>query len=81
MEKPETSGRELLSDDFMRECVRNFSVPSRGAESNYKTFALKHLNIVDPLKENNNLGRSISKGRVYPSCSFMFLVFILVTMR
>ncbi|KAH9607877.1 hypothetical protein KSS87_013267 [Heliosperma pusillum] len=66
VERPETSGREvLLSDDFMRECVRKFSVPSRGAEMNYRTFVQKHLNIVDPLKENNNLGRSVSKGNFF----------------
>ncbi|XP_074317524.1 uncharacterized protein LOC141653596 [Silene latifolia] len=66
VERPETSGREvLLSDDFMRECVRKFSVPSRGVETNYRTFMQKHLNIVDPLKENNNLGRSVSKGNFF----------------
>ena len=40
-----------------------FSVPSRGVETNSRTFVQKHFNIVDPLKENNNLGRSVSKGR------------------
>ncbi|KAK9723683.1 hypothetical protein RND81_05G017700 [Saponaria officinalis] len=65
-EKPETSdGELLLSNDFMRECVRKFSVPSRGPETNNKTFVQKHLNIVDPLKENNNLGRSVSKGNFF----------------
>ncbi|XP_074311885.1 uncharacterized protein LOC141647556 [Silene latifolia] len=65
-EKPETNVSQLLlSDDFMRECVRKFSVPSRGGEANYKTFMMKHLNIVDPLKENNNLGRSVSKGNFF----------------
>ncbi|KAL4271425.1 hypothetical protein GQ457_13G027340 [Hibiscus cannabinus] len=29
------------------------------------TFPQKHLNIVDPLRENNNLGRSVSKGNFY----------------
>lgn len=55
----------LLSDDFMRECVKKFSVPSRGNETIYRTFMQKHLNIVDPLKENNNLGRSVSKGNFF----------------
>ncbi|KAH9624526.1 hypothetical protein KSS87_022143 [Heliosperma pusillum] len=65
-ERPETNVRELLlSDDFMRECVRKFSVPSRGGETNYKTYMMKYLNIVDPLKENNNLGRSVSKGNFF----------------
>lgn len=25
-------------------------------------FPVKYLNIIDPLKESNNLGRSVSKG-------------------
>lgn len=60
-EKPENGGDDLLlSDDFIRECVKQFSVPSRGTDN--RIFVQKHLNIVDPLKENNNLGRSVSKG-------------------
>ena len=39
-----------------------FSVPFRGLETNSRTFPLKHLNIIDPLRENNNLGRSVNKG-------------------
>ncbi|KAL4310472.1 hypothetical protein GQ457_01G035670 [Hibiscus cannabinus] len=58
-------GDLLLSNDFLRECVEMFSVPSRGFETNSRTFPQKHLNIVDPLRENNNLGRSVSKGNFY----------------
>ncbi|KAF5737282.1 hypothetical protein HS088_TW13G00161 [Tripterygium wilfordii] len=54
----------LLSNDFLRDCVEMLTVPARGTESN-STFSSKHLNIVDPLKEYNNLGRSISKGNSY----------------
>ncbi|XP_057486675.1 uncharacterized protein LOC130772804 isoform X1 [Actinidia eriantha] len=62
-EKPENGGSDLLlSKDFLSYCVDNFSVPSRGIDTNSRTFPQKHLNIVDPLKENNNLGRSVSKG-------------------
>ncbi|XP_021845279.1 uncharacterized protein [Spinacia oleracea] len=65
-ESPKSSGDDLLlSDEFMRECVKKFSVPSRGNETNYRIFMQKHLNIVDPLKENNNLGRSVSKGNFF----------------
>ncbi|XP_021766576.1 uncharacterized protein LOC110731027 isoform X1 [Chenopodium quinoa] len=65
-ESPKSSGDDLLlSDDFLKECVKKFSVPSRGNETNYRTFMQKHLNIVDPLKENNNLGRSVSKGNFF----------------
>ena len=63
VEAPENGGCDLLlSSDFLRYCTDMFSVPSRGADSNFRVFQPKHLNIVDPLKENNNLGRSVSKG-------------------
>ncbi|XVF65932.1 hypothetical protein PTKIN_Ptkin09bG0290700 [Pterospermum kingtungense] len=66
VEMPENGGGDLLlSNDFLRECVEMFSVPSRGFETNSRTFPQKHLNIVDPLRENNNLGRSVSKGNFY----------------
>ncbi|XVE80759.1 hypothetical protein DITRI_Ditri15bG0006100 [Diplodiscus trichospermus] len=66
VETPENGGGDLLlSNDFLRECVEMFSVPSRGFETNSRSFPQKHLNIVDPLRENNNLGRSVSKGNFY----------------
>ncbi|XP_027071294.2 uncharacterized protein [Coffea arabica] len=66
VEAPENGGCDLLlSSDFLRYCTEMFSVPSRGADSNLRVFQPKHLNIVDPLKENNNLGRSVSKGNFY----------------
>ncbi|CAH9089029.1 unnamed protein product [Cuscuta epithymum] len=65
-EAPENDGSDLLlSSDFLVYCAVKFSVPSRGVDTNSRTFALKHLNIVDPLKENNNLGRSVSKGNFF----------------
>ncbi|TYI91616.1 hypothetical protein E1A91_D02G005300v1 [Gossypium mustelinum] len=66
VETPENGGGDLLlSNDFLRECVEKFPVPSRGFEANSRIFPQKHLNIVDPLRENNNLGRSVSKGNFY----------------
>ncbi|KAM7532078.1 hypothetical protein LguiB_035488 [Lonicera macranthoides] len=65
-EMPENGGGDLLlTNDFLRYCVDTFSVPSKGVDTSSRTFAPKHLNIVDPLKENNNLGRSVSKGNFY----------------
>uniref|UniRef100_A0A7N2M5J4 Uncharacterized protein n=2 Tax=Quercus lobata TaxID=97700 RepID=A0A7N2M5J4_QUELO len=65
-ETPENDGTELLlSNDFFKECLEMFSVPARGYDTNSRTFPPKHFNIVDPLKENNNLGRSVSKGNFY----------------
>lgn len=60
-------GDLLLTEDFYRYCVDTFSVPSKVGDFNSRTFPQKHLNIVDPLKEYNNLGRSVSKGRSYSS--------------
>lgn len=54
----------MLSEEFMRNCVDMFSVPSRGLETNLRAFPQKHLNIIDPLKENNNLGRSVHRGNI-----------------
>ncbi|KAJ4704269.1 PAP/OAS1 substrate-binding domain superfamily [Melia azedarach] len=66
VETPENGGGDLLlSSEFLKDCAEQFSVPSRGFETNSRTFPPKHLNIVDPLKENNNLGRSVSKGNFY----------------
>lgn len=65
-ETPENGGGQLLlSNEFFRDCMEKFSVPSRGSETSSRIFPQKHLNIVDPLKENNNLGRSVSKGNFY----------------
>ncbi|CAA0836210.1 PAP/OAS1 substrate-binding domain superfamily [Striga hermonthica] len=66
VEMPEDSDQELLlHNDFLTLCVETFSVPYRGGENNSRGFQLKHLNIVDPLKEMNNLGRSVSRGNFY----------------
>nr|KYP62362.1 hypothetical protein KK1_016894 [Cajanus cajan] len=56
---PENGGNTLLTEGFIRSCVESFSVPSRGSDLNLRAFPQKHLNIIDPLKENNNLGRSV----------------------
>ncbi|KAG4382981.1 hypothetical protein GLYMA_14G203800v4 [Glycine max] len=60
-EVPENGGNTLLTEEFIRSCVESFSLPSRGADLNLRAFPQKHLNIIDPLKENNNLGRSVNK--------------------
>ncbi|KAL3616237.1 hypothetical protein CASFOL_039627 [Castilleja foliolosa] len=55
----------LLNEEFLENCLELFSVPSRGSEANPKAFQPKHLNIIDPLRENNNLGRSVHRGNFY----------------
>ncbi|CAK9326891.1 unnamed protein product [Citrullus colocynthis] len=65
-ETPENGGHELLlSDDFVRNCMEMFSISSGRSEPSLRVLTLKHLNIIDPLKENNNLGRSVSRGNFY----------------
>ncbi|XWS74437.1 hypothetical protein CRYUN_Cryun02cG0216100 [Craigia yunnanensis] len=54
----------FLSEDFLRQCINMFSVPSRGVETSPQLFPLKRLNIIDPLKQNNNLGRSVNREAV-----------------
>ncbi|KAG9445479.1 hypothetical protein H6P81_016819 [Aristolochia fimbriata] len=64
-ETPETDGGEvLLSKEFLKSCIERFSTP-RVVEANVRGFPQKYLNIIDPMKENNNLGRSVSKGNFY----------------
>ncbi|XP_042050129.1 uncharacterized protein LOC121795649 isoform X2 [Salvia splendens] len=66
VEIPEDSDKDLLlSNDFLNDCIRMFSVPSRVGDKTPLGFPKKHLNIVDPLKDLNNLGRSVSKGNLY----------------
>ncbi|KAL9680056.1 hypothetical protein QQ045_017930 [Rhodiola kirilowii] len=55
----------LLSAEFLKNCVDMFSVPSKDPETNMRAFTMKHLNIIDPLKLNNNLGRSVHRGNFY----------------
>ncbi|VFQ80129.1 unnamed protein product [Cuscuta campestris] len=59
----------LLGEEFLMKCMEMFSVPAVVPESNKRAFQQKHLNIIDPLKENNNVGRSVHKGNYYRICS------------
>ncbi|CAN8279585.1 unnamed protein product [Cochlearia groenlandica] len=58
------NGHELLLDEkFLRECVELYSAPAKAVvEANGLEFPIRHLNIIDPLKHSNNLGRSVTKG-------------------
>ncbi|PIA32502.1 hypothetical protein AQUCO_04500247v1 [Aquilegia coerulea] len=56
VKKPEIDGsRPLLSKEYLRHFAE---MP----ETNSHAFQKKHLNIIDPLRENNNLERSVSQG-------------------
>ncbi|XP_047335114.1 uncharacterized protein LOC124938674 isoform X2 [Impatiens glandulifera] len=69
-EKPENGVDEvLLSDDIVKQIFGTSIIPL--GNQNARMFPRKHMNIVDPLKENNNLGRSISKGNFFRiQCAF-----------
>ncbi|XP_073113430.1 uncharacterized protein [Elaeis guineensis] len=60
----ETDGDLLLTKDFLKNCMDLFSVSPRDCGSSSLDFPEKCLNVVDPLKENNNLGRSVSTGNL-----------------
>ncbi|CAI9288190.1 unnamed protein product [Lactuca saligna] len=65
-ETQENQGTDvLLTGEFRKNCMDMFIVPSKGIETDQRGFTLKHLNIIDPLKENNNLGRSVHRGNYY----------------
>ncbi|XP_023745471.1 uncharacterized protein LOC111893647 isoform X1 [Lactuca sativa] len=61
VERPPNSNDLLLEVGFLRHCSEKFSVPMRPGDLFYK----KHLNIVDPLNDHNNLGRSVSQGNFF----------------
>ncbi|KAK8977619.1 hypothetical protein V6N11_013404 [Hibiscus sabdariffa] len=66
VETPETDGDELLlSRDFLSYCRETYSVSMQSLEIGAGVFPVKYMNIVDPLKVNNNLGRSVSKGNFH----------------
>ncbi|XP_024012974.1 uncharacterized protein LOC18020024 isoform X2 [Eutrema salsugineum] len=59
---PENGHELLLDEKFIRDCVQLYSAPTKAVETNGLEFTIKHLNIVDPLKHSNNLGKSVTKG-------------------
>ncbi|CAD6258688.1 unnamed protein product [Miscanthus lutarioriparius] len=63
---PDTQDDDFLQrEEFLKECTESFSVLPRNSETNPRVFSRRFLNIVDPLKQSNNLGRSVSKGNFY----------------
>ncbi|KAK1399458.1 hypothetical protein POM88_009321 [Heracleum sosnowskyi] len=58
-------GDLLLNKVFLRACSTVYSVFPGGQENNELPFIPKHFNVIDPLRANNNLGRSVSKGNFF----------------
>ncbi|XP_021851697.2 uncharacterized protein [Spinacia oleracea] len=59
------SGELLLSKLFLDACSSVYAVFPEGQENQGQPFISKHFNVIDPLRVNNNLGRSVSKGNFY----------------
>ncbi|KAK1351416.1 hypothetical protein POM88_054389 [Heracleum sosnowskyi] len=53
-------GDLLLNKVFLRACSTVYSVFPGGQENNELPFIPKHFNVIDPLRANNNLGRSVN---------------------
>eukprot|EP00252_Welwitschia_mirabilis_P024356 TRINITY_DN7197_c0_g1_i1.p1 TRINITY_DN7197_c0_g1~~TRINITY_DN7197_c0_g1_i1.p1 ORF type:complete len:1272 (+),score=266.88 TRINITY_DN7197_c0_g1_i1:209-3817(+) len=65
-EPPRKDGGKLLLDKpFLDACSTLYAVIPGGHENQGQTFVSKYLNVVDPLRTSNNLGRSVSKGNFY----------------
>nr|CAB3496018.1 unnamed protein product [Digitaria exilis] len=52
----------LFDKEFLKSSVDKSHASPQNSDACYTRFRPKHLNIIDPLKENNNLGRSVNKG-------------------
>ncbi|KAK9724745.1 hypothetical protein RND81_05G095900 [Saponaria officinalis] len=58
-------GELLLSKIFLESCGTAYSNFPAGPELRENCFTSKHFNVIDPLRFDNNLGRSVSKGNFY----------------
>ncbi|XP_047083853.1 uncharacterized protein LOC124694978 [Lolium rigidum] len=59
------TGDLLLSKAFLDRCSQLYGVAARTLENQGQPFVSKHFNVIDPLRTNKNLGRSVSKGNYF----------------
>lgn len=59
------AGELLLHKSFLDACSTVYAVFPGGPENQGQPFVSKHFNVIDPLRVNNNLGRSVSKGNFF----------------
>ncbi|XP_039778735.1 uncharacterized protein LOC120646083 [Panicum virgatum] len=52
-------------EEFLKKHVEDYTVLPRNPKDNPQVFSRKFLNIIDPLKQSNNLGRSVNKKNFY----------------
>ncbi|KFK35360.1 hypothetical protein AALP_AA5G274700 [Arabis alpina] len=64
-EPPRRDVGELRGSEYLRTCSRAYAVNPAAQETQGQPFVSKHFNVIDPLRENNNLGRSVSKGNFF----------------
>ncbi|CAA7028847.1 unnamed protein product [Microthlaspi erraticum] len=61
----ETENHQVyLSEAFFKECMELYTVSIKATDPSRLFFPVKYLNILDPLKHSNNLGRSVTKGNM-----------------
>lgn len=64
-EPPLKDGVELRLSKVFLQCTSAYAVFPGGQENQGQPFVSKHFNVIDPLRINNNLGRSVSKGNFF----------------
>ncbi|GLT84754.1 hypothetical protein SLE2022_029690 [Rubroshorea leprosula] len=64
-EHPLKDGGELQLYESILGCSSGYAVFLGGQENQGQPFVSKHFNVIDPLRINNNLGRSVSKGNFF----------------
>ncbi|KAM0941130.1 hypothetical protein DsansV1_C17g0145441 [Dioscorea sansibarensis] len=65
VEIPKSDESELLFNKDFLNSMRFFSRSYKRGENNSLEFMKKYLNIMDPIRENNNLGCCITRGKFY----------------
>ncbi|PUZ42239.1 hypothetical protein GQ55_9G568400 [Panicum hallii var. hallii] len=58
-------GELLLNKSFLDTCSSAYGVVPHTQDNQGQPFVSKHFNVIDPLRANNNLGRSVSKGNFF----------------
>ncbi|OWM68659.1 uncharacterized protein LOC116196331 [Punica granatum] len=58
-------GDLVLNKRFLDACSSVYAVFPGGQENQGQAFISKHFNVIDPLRVNNNLGRSVSRGNFF----------------
>ncbi|MCO5581159.1 hypothetical protein L7F22_035037 [Adiantum nelumboides] len=69
-ESPIKDGNDLLfSSDFLSTCSHVYGVSAIGVHDlQGRSFSSKNMNVVDPLRFDNNLGRSVNRGNFFRIC-------------